>query len=385
MASNRTKRTVLAFTASAFAAAAVLMATPAAAAETPGFRADQIAQTAPADIGLQAGVKERIAHDDAAFIKVRFDDVALGARDTITVARPDGGESREYGPADVADGGLWALSVEGDAAEVVLNDLPDGTEAAARVAEYSRGLNDAELDARPAADEPSPESICGKDDSRSAPCYRDSEPLMYDAAQSVARLIIDGESYCTGWKAGYNRFLTNNHCFSSGSEARSTEVQFGFECVECGEPETRDPIKVSGASVLATDYTLDFTLFTVDDPEAVADLPALPIATGGASENEKVFIPGHPAGKPKRIAADSSSEQQGSRCQVLDPAVHGRGWNTDLDYLCDTEGGSSGSPVIDRSTGEVVGLHHLGGCPNQAVRMDRVWPYIRGYLADDYA
>ncbi|MEU5873518.1 serine protease [Glycomyces sp. NPDC047369] len=382
MASNRTKRTVLAVAAGAVVAAAVLTAAPAQAA--PQYRADQIAQTAPVAVALRDGVRERIVYEDAAFIKVRFEEVVLGERDTITVERPGGGESREYGPADVRDGGLWALSVEGDAAEIVLDDRADGTTAAARVAEYSRGLSDAELDARPAADEPSPESICGKDDSRNAPCYRDSEPLMYDAAQSVARLIIDGESYCTGWKAGYNRFLTNNHCFSTGAQAERTEVQFGFECVECGEGETRDPVKVSGASVLATDYTLDFTLFTVDDPEALADLPALPIATGGASENEKVFIAGHPAGKPRRIAADSSSEPQGSRCQVLDPSVHGRGWNSDLAYLCDTEGGSSGSPVIDRSTGEVVGLHHLGGCPNQAVRMDRVWPYIRGYFANDY-
>nr|BFF27227.1 hypothetical protein GCM10025732_51920 [Glycomyces mayteni] len=373
---------MLAFAAGTVAAAAVLAAAPAQAA--PQYRADQIARVSPVAVAVQAGVRQQIAHDDAAFIKVHFEDVVLGERDTITVERPDGGESRRYGPADVRDGGLWALSVEGDAAEVVLDDRPDGTTAAARVAEYSRGLTDAELDTRPVADEPSPESVCGRDDSRSAPCYKDSEPLMYDAAQSVARLIIGGEAYCTGWKAGYNRFLTNNHCFSTDAQARGTEVQFGFECVACGDRETHDPIKVSGASVLATDYTLDFTLFTVDDPEALADLPALPIATGGAQANEKVFIPGHPAGKPRRIAADSSSEPQGSRCQVLDPSVHGRGWNTDLDYLCDTEGGSSGSPVIDRSTGKVIGLHHLGGCPNQAVRMDRVYPYIRAHLDDDY-
>jgi lysyl endopeptidase len=27
-----------------------------------------------------------------------------------------------------------------------------------------------------------------------------------------------------------------------------------------------------------------------------------------------------------------------------------------------------------------VGIHHFGGCPNQAVRMDRIYPVIAPYL-----
>ena len=44
--------------------------------------------------------------------------------------------------------------------------------------------------------------------------------------------------------------------------------------------------------------------------------------------------------------------------------------NSDVSYYCDTQGGSSGSPVISRVTNKVIALHHFGGCPNSGVRAD---------------
>lgn len=361
------------------AAAALAWAPPATAHETPQYRADQIGQREPADLVLDTGGAQTIAHAEAAFIKVRFDHVALGARDTITVASPDGTESYEYSAADVEDGGLWALSVEGEAAAVRLHDAADGTTAAARVAEYSRGLNEAELASRPGG---RAESTCGRDDSRNAVCYKETDPVAYGASRSVARLIIGGESYCTGWIAGDDRLLTNNHCFDSSAQARVTEVQFGYECVRCAGGQTRAPLKVGGAKVLASDWQLDFTLFTVADPARIAHLPALEVSATPVALHDKIYIPGHPGGRPLRISSDSSAEPAGlgSNCLVGDERRAGRGQGTDFAYLCDTEGGSSGSPVISRSTGRVVGIHHFGGCPNQAVRMDLVYPWIAPYL-----
>lgn len=366
-------------------AAAVLAWAPhtAAANETPQYRADQIGQREAADLVLEAGRAQAIEYAEAAFIKVRLDRVALGERDTITVASPDGAESHVYGSADVADGGLWALSVEGETAEVRLHDAADGTAAAARVAEYSRGLNESELASRPGETPAGPESICGRDDSRNAVCYKDADPAAYGASHAVARLIINGESYCTGWIAGNDRLLTNNHCFTDNAEARVTEVQFGYECVRCSGGQARTPLKVTGAEVLETDFKLDFTLFTVADPAKIAHLPALPISEAPVGLHDKIYIPEHPGGKPLRIASVSSSEPDGlgSRCLVGDEKRRGRGYGTDFAYRCDTEGGSSGSPVISRATGQVVGIHHFGGCPNQAVRMDLIYPKIASYLA----
>jgi hypothetical protein len=59
----------------------------------------------------------------------------------------------------------------------------------------------------------------------------------------------------------------------------------------------------------------------------------------------------------------------------------------DLRYACDTEGGSSGSPVLARSTHKVVGLHHCGGgCGgNMGVRIDAILPEVYAIIYDaDY-
>jgi lysyl endopeptidase len=392
MGADRTKRTINTLLGSAAAAgalaAAALTAVPAAAAEAPRFRADQIAELESANVRLQTGDAETVAYEEASFIKARFDGVVLGASDRITVASPDGAESYEYGPADVAGGVLRALSIEGDTAEVELHDAADGVAATARLTAYSRGLNEDELASRPSDREIGPESVCGKDDSQNAACYKETDPVAWDASRSVARLIIEDEYYCTAWIADdSNRIMTNNHCLNTDEEARATEVQFGYECLECSGGETRTPLKVRGEEVLATNYTYDFTLFTVDDYEAIAHLPHLEIDPAHAETGEKVFIPEHPGGRPLRIAADSDKDGSWgntSRCLVLDNRAYGRGYATDLAYYCDTEGGSSGSPVVSRDTGEVVGLHHLGGCPNSAVRMDLVYPLIAPYLEMDF-
>jgi len=54
----------------------------------------------------------------------------------------------------------------------------------------------------------------------------------------------------------------------------------------------------------------------------------------------------HPSGRPKRIEAG--------------PMLHNIGGQIAYDSL-DTEGGSSGSPILSPS-GEVVGVHTNGGC-----------------------
>jgi hypothetical protein len=97
------------------------------------------------------------------------------------------------------------------------------------------------------------------------------------------------------------------------------------------------------------------------------------VTLGGATvaEGQALVIIEHPAGEHKQASIDDCKVRTASR-----PGVTAR--LTDFGHLCDTLGGSSGSPVLDRQTGRVVGLHHLGFLSNdpnpvnQAVHMGLV-------------
>lgn len=319
-----------------------------------------------------------LTYPGASFVKVHFSKLTLADGDYVTVSNADGSESYRY---DNGDGpGTWATSVSGEQAVVELHRDAASVLAGlplfgAAVDKVTRGLSPAEMP-EPRA----PESVCSRDDKKDAVCYEESDPAAFRRSAPVARLLIDGTTLCTAWRVGpNNRMMTNHHCFETSRVARATEVWFGYECEVCGGSVTRDPVKVRGADVLATDQTYDYTLFTVDDFSRIEDFGYLEFDDRLAQRGEKLFIPQHPSGKPLQIAVDSDSDD-GGYCRVEEPRYQGYEADTDVGYKCDTEFGSSGSPVIARSTGKVIALHHFGGCPNSGVRADLLMSELRRLL-----
>ncbi len=134
-----------------------------------------------------------------------------------------------------------------------------------------------------------------------------------------------------------------------------------------------------GDHLYATDANLDFTLFSVRDFAQVQPFGYLNIDTTPVKSGTELYIPQHPEGDPTEIAM-ASDEDNGGDCKVDDPTADGFIANSDVSYYCDTQGGSSGSPVISRVTNKVIALHHFGGCPNSGVRMALIYPKIKQYL-----
>jgi hypothetical protein len=64
---------------------------------------------------------------------------------------------------------------------------------------------------------------------------------------------------------------------------------------------------------------------------------------------------------------------------ITAPPCSGSGYN-DVGYYCDTEGGSSGSPVLETSSHKVIALHHCAYCPNRGVPIHLVYDEIAQYL-----
>ena len=78
------------------------------------------------------------------------------------------------------------------------------------------------------------------------------------------------------------------------------------------------------------------------------------------TRNHKIYIPQHPRGRPKEIAM--FDDNGGGRCRIRSNNERGcTAGERDISYTCDTEGGSSGSPVISHTTHKVIGIHHCGG------------------------
>jgi hypothetical protein len=159
---------------------------------------------------------------------------------------------------------------------------------------------------------------------------------------------------CTGYFITANLLMTAAHCVSTDDGARQAVVHLGTQ-------------RLSGSHVRlvmsqGADGDLDFSLLFVDvtSPKTLAlkDSSVKPLAIWQAGQDKKKV----------------------SNFECLSTAVAG----DDIEHTCDTIGGSSGSPVQDLATGDVVGLHVAGctssdgttGCRNGAKRSGS----IRGRL-----
>ncbi|GLY96975.1 hypothetical protein Acsp02_42290 [Actinoplanes sp. NBRC 103695] len=334
--------------------------------------------------------RESFRYPGASYVKLHFDRMMMLPGDYVTVSDAEGEESYRYDAPPLLEGmsvDKWAMSVTGDTAVVEVHRTADplgarslgqhslAKDLGVRVDRAARGFSRTEQKGVPEESLTAPgrtgreESVCGSDESRDAVCYKAKDPVAYTRSKAVARLLIDGTELCTGWRVGTkNRMLTNNHCFDSSDTAYDTEVWFNYQCAACGGYDTYKPTKVWGDQVLATNRTLDYTLFTVENFKAVQKFGFLTLDTARPAKGQPLYVPQHPAGDPARIAGVLGDKAD--NCGVSDPGYTGYTADSDVSYYCDTEGGSSGSPVLSRKTNKVVALHHFGGCPNSGVRAD---------------
>jgi lysyl endopeptidase len=340
---------------------------------------------------IERAASRKFSYPGADYVKVHFSRLALDDDDKVVVSDASGAEHYEYTQKALNESGNWTMSVSGDHAVVRVEKAHDDVlgirsrlaSMGVTVDQVARGQTatertkaDADRKAALAA-APHEESICGRNETENAACYKSTDPVAYANAKPVARLLINGVELCTAWRVGtQNRMLTNHHCFTTTREAKSTEVWFNYECAQCDGGSTLRPTKVMGDQVLATDDILDYTLFSVKNFAQIQSFGYLEIDDRAPVRGEELYIPQHPRGAPTVITTQDSSERSGN-CAVSDPTYDGYATGTDMSYYCDTDGGSSGSPVISRRTNKVIALHHFGGCPNSGVRIDRIAEQLR--------
>jgi V8-like Glu-specific endopeptidase len=189
-----------------------------------------------------------------------------------------------------------------------------------------------------------------------------SEPTLLDVtflergtelARGVVRLRVtmpDGKRYNgTGFLIAPDLVLTNHHVLfdedHGGGQATRIEVWFGYERIFGGLLRDHISIDADPASIHGNEEH-DWAVIRVKGTEVPPDALVIDVDNlGSVGVDDRVYIIQHPNGGPKQIGMIHNV------VRFVDADV--------VQYLTDTEGGSSGSPVFDEEW-QLVALHHQG-------------------------
>ena len=318
---------------------------------------------------------------DATYIAVHFDRFDLAPGERVVVRTPDGSRSYEFeGEGKPGSGGtFWATHVPGETCEVLYYGNGGQPGWGYRVDRFAHGF--------PAGDGDGGgfETICGVDDGEWAKCYETTEPEIYDKSRAIARLTINGVFACTGWLVGCEgHLMTNAHCITNPGDALNTDYEFMAEGATCetscnAAGACPGVVEASMGTLIqtGTQVVLDYSL--VQLPVNVSGTHGFfKLRPTGAELGERIYLNGHPQawGKRFQVLSSDPSDESGyceintttnppaPGCSALSPPETG--------YMCDTQEGNSGSPVVAYSDHRVVTLHHCGGCENTGVAIQDV-------------
>lgn len=307
-----------------------------------------------------------IRFPEATYICPHFSRMELGEGDYVIVRSPDGSRSWRYehlGVDDlgVSESGFWGIHIAGDTAIVELWSMGASTGFGYQIDRYARGFTREEAQQRSDT-----EGIIGTDDSEWAPCYTASEPVVYDRSRAVARLLINGSGLCTGWLVGNEgHMLTNEHCITAQSQASNTNYEFmaeGATCAtNCWQLQCPGTIVTTSGTLVADSFDYDYALVQLSvNPSG--SYGYFTLRPDGGNLTERLYIPQHPQGWGKKIAVYSTHLNDPGYPTVISKSYGGCSGRPgpDMAYRADTQGGSSGSPVVAYGDHQIIALHHCG-------------------------
>lgn len=173
-----------------------------------------------------------------------------------------------------------------------------------------------------------PDEVTGGLDQRAA-------PVTIPFAEAFARF-----GACTATHVGQGFFLTAGHCVDQ-------QVGFiGFRTRPCGNPlELHGDLVACRVVAYRFDARNDYALLALDQPSFAAGLAKLPIDYG-------FNWPGTKRRALQLFGYSKGILRMNPRCVGRWEARSGR-----VLHDCDTEGGDSGSALVDLDTGHVIGVH----------------------------
>jgi PKD repeat protein len=346
--------------------------------------------------GTMGVVFEKIfSYPDAGYIALHFSSFELAEGDVLEVSNLDGTIVYQYtgngkvvgeGPVPVTISEFWATHIPGDTAVVRLISNNTNSAFGFVIDKYARGYQRGLIEALLAGEEGAQlEAICSTDDKKWAKCYEDT--VMYDKGRAVCRLLIGGTTACTGWLLGSEgHVMTCHHCIETQTAANNTDYEFMAEGATCttdcsGWGACPGVVAASYGTMVKTDIDLDYTLILLPT-NITSTYGYLQLRATLPTIDEKIYIPQHPGAYGKQIAFESDVDGPYSNIYSTNepPCIGGPG---DIGYYADTEGGSSGSPVLALDDNLVVSLHHCANCPNRGVPIPSIIAHLDADIPND--
>ncbi|MFK7797004.1 MAG: trypsin-like peptidase domain-containing protein [Aureispira sp.] len=358
--------------------------------QTPIKVGDEVAlnlQTAhPYNTTNQTGIifEQEFYNKNSAYIKLYFEDFDLGPGDYVEISTHNTGASIIYGgQGKIIDQNgtmistFWSQALLDERVTVRLHAVT-GTNShqGFKISRVAYGYSEAQIEALAAASK----SICGADNKERIACYSGTD--MYNKSRAVCRLLMNGSGLCTGWLLGSEgHVMTNEHCIGNASTAANTDFMFNYQYSSCtGSGNASSVVVASSSTFIKTNSSLDYTLVKLP-VNPTSTYGYLQLSTAAPSVGDRIYIVQHPGGRRKEIAVKTD---QGGTSQGF--AMINSTSGTGARYYADTEGGSSGSPVLDYNSNLVVAIHNTGGCTNGSYgRSDQLIPSIGSDMpADGY-
>jgi len=213
-----------------------------------------------------------------------------------------------------------------------------------------------------------------------AVCYKEINDLFYQKSLSVMKANSG-----SGWNITGGPYVVTNHHVAGAVGSKQHALTYNYESPTCSpENPAENSLILRTKGVVATGGGSgqpggDWSLYEVDKLtwEEAGVVPIFGALSVEIKENNElkgmpVVMPQHPWGKVKRIA---SVDGDGEPCVVTSAT------NDVIKYNCDSDGGSSGSPVLSQETGGVIAEHYAGGGSfNVGVNIKKVYDGIKHLL-----
>ena len=153
--------------------------------------------------------------------------------------------------------------------------------------------------------------------------------------------------FCSGFLVAKDLIATAAHCVDNQEDLKSIRFVFGFRM----KNETEGPMVIDNSDIYEGDNIVkrvfddngpDWAIIKLKSSVVGDHKPVVLRRSGKISDNESVYVIGHPVGLPTKFADGANVRNN----------------NNESFFVCnlDTYGGNSGSPVFNNSTHELEGI-----------------------------